>query len=175
MVKDRAGQHQAIGKSYRDAHRNPIACIAEHAARRGTVKINRVADAREQCGDHIGLDINGESHVAHVTFVEDLVNRFAVVRAAMGFAHHARALGWRDGFGHGTSLLSIEAWRGAGRFAAAHLIYSRRQSGMSEEQLPICYHALREHRALPATGWSRKCFQFGLTKENCGTLPNHAA
>jgi hypothetical protein len=34
-----------------------------------------------------------------------------------------------------------------GRFAAAHLIFSRRQSGMSEEQLQACYHASRKHRA----------------------------
>src|SRR5207302_5080181 len=133
VVKDGAGQNEAIRKSYCDAHGNAIAYIAQHAAGCGTVKINRITNPRVERGNHVGLAIDRKSDVAHVSFVEDLVDGLAIVGAAMRFAHYPRTLGWRNGFGHGTP--HGEAWRGVGRFATAHLIYSRRQSGMSEEQL----------------------------------------
>jgi len=47
MIEDGARENETVGKSHRNANRNPIAYIAQHAARRGTVKINRVAKARE--------------------------------------------------------------------------------------------------------------------------------
>ena len=96
------------------------------------MEINHVADAREQRGYDERLPIGGESDVAHITFVENLIDGFAIVSPTMRFTHDARTLGWRDGFGH--EVPHEETWRGAGRIAAAHLICSRRQSGMSEEQ-----------------------------------------
>jgi hypothetical protein len=154
VVEDGAGQNEAIGKSDRDADGNSSACVSKHAARRGAMKINHVADAREQRGNHVRLAVQGKSDVAHVTFVENFVDGFAVVGAAMRFAQDARALGGRNGFWHESP--HGETWRGARRFAAAHLIYSRRQSGMSEEQLQICYHAARKDHALRAAGSSGK-------------------
>jgi hypothetical protein len=73
------------------------------------MKIKRVTDAREQRWDDVRLAIDGESDVAHEAFVEDFVNRSAVVGAAMRFAHYARALGWRDGFWHNAP--HGETWR----------------------------------------------------------------
>src|SRR6266704_6016446 len=102
------------------------------------MEINRVADAREQRGDNVGLAVDGKSDVAYKTFVENCVNRFAVVSAAMRFANNARALRRRRGFWHDSP--HGETWREAGRLFLAHLICSRRQSGMSEEQLQVSYH-----------------------------------
>ncbi len=102
MIEDRAGENEAIRKCHRDADGNSVACCAQHAAGGGAVEINRVADARKQRGNDVRLAIYGESDVAHVTFVEDLVNGFAVVGAAMRFTYYARTLAWRNGFGHVT-------------------------------------------------------------------------
>src|SRR5207302_7816701 len=102
------------------------------------MEINRVANTREQRGDHVRVAIHGKADVAYKTLVEDFVNGFAIVSAAMRFAHNARALGRRSGFWHCSP--HGETWREAGRLVAAHLIYSRRQGGMSEEQLQVSYH-----------------------------------
>jgi hypothetical protein len=51
----------------------------------------------------------------------------------MRLAHHACALGWRGSFWHDSP--HRETWREAAQLSVAHLICSRRQSGMSEEQL----------------------------------------
>jgi hypothetical protein len=40
--------------------------------------------------------------MADVSFVENFINGFAIVSAAMRFAHYAGMLGWRNGFGHVT-------------------------------------------------------------------------
>src|SRR6266849_7110853 len=159
MVEDGTGENETISKGHRDADGNSRAYVAQHAARRGAVEINGVAAARIKRGDDVRLAVERKSNVADEAFVTNLVNRFSSVSAAMRLAHDTSTLGWRSGFGH--EAPHGEAWRGAGRLAAAHLIYSRRQSGMSEEQLQVCYHALPNHRVSPAANSSRKCFQFG--------------
>ena len=100
MVENGTGEHETVRKSHREADGNPVAQIAQHAARGGTVEINRFANAREQRGDDVRLAIDGKAHVTNESFIEGFVNGFSVVDATMRLAHHARALGWRNGFGH---------------------------------------------------------------------------
>src|SRR5271168_2619607 len=97
------------------------------------MKINKVAHPREHRGNHKGLPFHGKPHVADKAFIQNLVNRFAVVRPAMRLADHARPLGRREGFGHRAPLR--ETWRGVDRFAVTRHFFSRRHSGMSGEQL----------------------------------------
>src|SRR5260370_32944579 len=102
------------------------------------MEIDCVAHAREERRDDIRLAIDRKSGVAHVTLVENLIDSLAIVGTAMRFTHDARTLGCRNHFRH--EAPHGETWRGACRFAAAHLICSRRQSGMSEEQPQLSYH-----------------------------------
>ena len=68
------------------------------------MKINGIANTREQGGDDVGLAIRGEADVAYQALVENLLNSFTVVSAAVRLAHHTRALAWREGFGHDAPL-----------------------------------------------------------------------
>jgi hypothetical protein len=47
--------------------------------------------------------------VAYESFVENFVNAFAIVDTALWLAHHARAFGWRNGFGHDTPQMKHSA------------------------------------------------------------------
>src|SRR5439155_22625172 len=94
---------------------------------------------REQRGNHVRLGIDGKADVAYKAFVENFVNGSAIVGAAMRFTHDARALGRRSGVWHDSP--HRETGREGGWCVAAHWICSRRQSGMSEEQLQVSYHA----------------------------------
>src|ERR1700722_4686750 len=136
VIEHRPCKHDAVCQ--RDCHADfrALADAAEHSAGGGAVKINGVADTRVQRGNHEWLAIRGKADMAHKPFIENLVNGFAVVGAALGFAHNTRALSRREGVGH--CAPHGETWRGAGPFVAAHLICSRRQSGMSEEQPRKC-------------------------------------
>src|SRR5260370_33167560 len=92
MIEDGAGQHEAIRESHRYAYGNSVTHVSKHAAGRGTMEINRVANAREQSGNHVRQAIDGKSDVADESFVENFINSFAVVSGARRFAHNPRAL-----------------------------------------------------------------------------------
>src|SRR5256885_5501581 len=54
------------------------------------------------------LPIHRETHMAHEAFVENFVNGFAIVKAAVGLAHDARTLSWRECVRHRcTSLRAV--------------------------------------------------------------------
>src|SRR5438093_11427970 len=99
------------------------------------MEINRVANTREQRGDHVRVAIHGKADAAYKTLVEDFVNGFAIASAAMRFTHDARALGRRSGFWHDPPHCETAREDGCG--VAAHLICSRPQRGMSEDQLQV--------------------------------------
>src|SRR5260370_28975585 len=133
MIENGTRENKTIGQSHSNANGDSFAKIAEHAARGRSVKRNRYANAREQRGNDIRLAFDRKSDVADERFVENFVNTLAIVDAVLGFARLASALRRRNGFGHDAP--HGETWRGAGRFAAAHLICSRRQIGMNEPLL----------------------------------------
>ncbi len=79
MIEDRARQHQAIRQRNRHANGQPSAEPTQHAAGRRSVKINVIADARKHGGNHVGLFLDAETHVAHKSLVQNFVNHFAIV------------------------------------------------------------------------------------------------
>src|SRR6202030_1681888 len=109
-----------------------LARSAKHPAGGRAMKADSVADPRIERGNDKRLGVGGESHMANKPFIENLVDGFAVIEAALRLAHNTRAFAWRDRFGH-CSTSSEKTWRGASLFVAARLICSRRQIGMSEE------------------------------------------
>src|SRR5271165_7388206 len=100
VIEDGARENQAVNQCNGDADGNSGAGASQRAAGRGTVKVNGIIYAREQRGNHERLSFGGETDMADETLVQNLVNSFTVVRAAMRFADHTRALGWREGIGH---------------------------------------------------------------------------
>ena len=67
------------------------------------MKIEAVADARVVGGDDEGLGIDNEADVADKSFVENFIDGFGVIFAAVGQTTHSGALGWSDG-SHGMSV-----------------------------------------------------------------------
>ena len=128
MVENRTREDKTVGESDRNANGKALTEVAEHTAGGGAVEVEGVTHAGEQRGNHVGLAIHGESDVAHKSFVENFVNGFAIIDAAVWLAHHARALARRSCFGHNAPR--GETGRGAYRLAMAHLISSRRHCGM---------------------------------------------
>jgi len=102
MIEDGAREDKAVGERDGDANGNPITEIAKHAAGRGAVEIESITHTSEKCGNDVGLAVHGKSDMAHEGFIENLVDAFAIVDAALRLAHHARSLGRRKSFGHGT-------------------------------------------------------------------------
>ena len=102
MIEDGAREDKAVGERDGDANGNSITEIAKHAAGRGAVEIESITQTSEECGNHVRLAIHGKSDMAREGFIENLVDAFAIVDAALWLAHHARSLGRRKSFGHGT-------------------------------------------------------------------------
>src|SRR5205807_5000024 len=88
VVEDGPRENKTVGESDRHANGNAFAQVAEHAAGGGAVKINGVADSPEQSRNDVWLAIHGKTHVADESFVENFVNRFAIIDTALGLAHH---------------------------------------------------------------------------------------
>ncbi len=105
VIEDGAGQHQSIEQRNRDADRDSVIQVAQHATCGGTVDVQHVSVASVGGWDHVGLAVHDEAHVAEKPFVEDAVNGVAVVDSAIGLADDARARGWHGVAGHGADFL----------------------------------------------------------------------
>ena len=60
--------------------------IAQHTAGNGAVNVENifVFVASVGCGDDVGLPVDGEAYVAEESFVENLVDGFAVIDSRCG-------------------------------------------------------------------------------------------
>jgi len=79
-------ENEAVNERGSHADGNSLAKSAQHAACGGAVQIERIADAAEICRDDEGLAVHSESDMAHEGFVENFVDGFGVVFAALGQA-----------------------------------------------------------------------------------------
>src|SRR5580700_4862851 len=67
------------------------------------MNVQRVPDARETRGNHVGLAVNNEADVAYKSFVKNSIHPLGVIFSAVRKATHLRAFGRRE-FAHGTRL-----------------------------------------------------------------------
>src|SRR5262249_55038424 len=101
VVEGRARQHQTVEQRHRDAQGSARGDRAEHAAGRRAVQVQALVDAGVDARDHEGLPVRHEAHVAHEPFVEDGLDRLALVARAFGKpADCAARRGGGGGHGH---------------------------------------------------------------------------
>src|SRR5260370_41600505 len=93
MIENRACQNQSVDQCYGNANTQAGAHSAQHAARRGAVKINRIVHSSVHGGNHKSLSIQREADVTDETFVQYFINDFAIVDCALRLACHP-APGW---------------------------------------------------------------------------------
>src|SRR5205807_10170697 len=74
VIEDGAGQDQSIEQRDRDADRDALIEVAQHAAGGRTVDVEHVSVAAERSGDDEGLSVSDEADVAKESFVENLVD-----------------------------------------------------------------------------------------------------
>src|SRR5258707_15558026 len=103
MIENRARQNQSVDQCYSKANIQAGAHSAQHAARRGAVKINRIVHSSVHGGNHKCLSIQREADVTDKTFVQYFIDYFAIVDRALRLAQHALPVGHRDIFWPGES------------------------------------------------------------------------
>src|SRR5436309_6285013 len=86
-MKSRTGQHQTINQSHCEADLNSLPQRAQHATGLRAMNEHLVTEARVTGGNHEWLAINREANMADETFVENLIDQFAVVAAARSEEH----------------------------------------------------------------------------------------
>ena len=86
MVERRARQDQAVEEGDGDAGVDAVPQRSQHAAGRGAVEVERLADAGVDGRDDERLAVYDKAEVADVGLVEDGVDGLAVVEAAGGQA-----------------------------------------------------------------------------------------
>src|SRR5439155_23281526 len=87
----RTGQHQTINQSHCEADLNSLPQRAQHATGLRAMNEHLVTEARVTGGNHEWLAINREANMADETFVENLIDQFAVVAAAIWKTLQSRA------------------------------------------------------------------------------------
>src|SRR5262245_58802905 len=83
MVKGRTRQNEPVDRSDGHANWNATAQCPQGPARRRAVNVKFVADAAISRRNDERLSVDGEPDVANEAFVQNLVNRLAVVRTSL--------------------------------------------------------------------------------------------
>src|SRR5438067_1098237 len=83
MMKCGSCQHQSVDQSHCDANINSLPQHAQHATGLRTMNDQFVFDACVAGRNHKWLAVNDESNMANKTFVQDSIDNFALMTAAL--------------------------------------------------------------------------------------------
>src|SRR5882757_11556105 len=97
MVKGRSCENQAVQQRHRDADRQPLLQVLQHPPANRAVDVEPIVDARLSRRDYVRLAVDTESDVTDKGFVDDGVDRFALVAAAITLAGYGRSGGFGGG------------------------------------------------------------------------------
>src|ERR1700738_3238929 len=81
MVKSRSGEDQAIQQCDGDADRDARLHVFQHTAATRTMDIQPIPDTRVSSRQHVRLAVDTESDVTDESFIDDGVDRVAIVPA----------------------------------------------------------------------------------------------
>src|SRR6266478_116429 len=82
-MKSRARQHQSIDQSHRHADIDSLPQCPQHPAGLRTVNDESISHARVAGGNYEGLSVNSKADVTDKTLVQNLVDYFSIVAAAL--------------------------------------------------------------------------------------------
>src|SRR5580704_5773445 len=97
MMKRRTREHKSVHQGYRDANLDSLIKSSQHPAGGRSVDVNAVSDSHVPCGNHVGLTVDYETHVAKITFVQDRMNLRPVIDGPLGESLYLRT--WRGSVG----------------------------------------------------------------------------
>ena len=100
MVVHRACKHEPVEECDRDTHGEALFDLTQHAAGGGAVNIEVCVLAPVGCGNHEGLSVSEEADVTQEAFVEDAIDGFTIVDAAVGLADDTGPGRGCEGLGH---------------------------------------------------------------------------
>jgi len=94
MMHRRPRQHQAVQQCHAQTCLGAARERLKRPAAGRAVQVDLVADAHVNHGKNIRLAINRKADMANQAFIQDLVNRGAIVSCPLRFSFDCRPIGW---------------------------------------------------------------------------------
>jgi hypothetical protein len=110
VIENGARKHEPVEQRYCDTNRNALFHLPQHATGGGAMDVEIRVLAAERCRDHERLAVDRKTDVANESFIEDAIDRFAIVDSAIGFADETSPRRGHLGFRHGTNSGKRQGW-----------------------------------------------------------------
>lgn len=93
MVQSGFGQNETVQKGCADAGLTALGNVVEESVFLRPVDVEFVVDTRVHGGEHNGIPLQRNRQLTVRGFIEDLVDRFAIVNASLGDSSEFRSVG----------------------------------------------------------------------------------